>query len=747
MGGNASSLDDHETELLSEYKELMKDKVHRYVVYGIGSAGPGVGGLSKETTFDTHEYKGKEDVVCTEDLRDLETYCKDIEDSKNVHILQGVHNSVPDNPLKVGDIIKDIKKMVLETALIDAHLILYYTGNSEELSGNWKFPDGTISYRDVVEVIESNRRNRFLMVYIISDCCYAGSWVEQNHKQMEAGGRFDPCIRVISSCTGSKLAKHRLFAQSFWGKVSVYERAVLPQVPAYGFEKPFKLTELHRPWFDDNRRLELAPVVKQESGLHWHDVCHFSEELKVSNTLCTQCEFDNCFLSCPQCAWRLCMDCYNKGECAIKIFPEGDKYEGHWDAGKFHGEGIFLWVLGKEQYEGRWHRGLRQGHGKMQYKNGDFYEGEWKAGERWGEGVFVSFNGDRYMCEWVGNKRHGKGTVKYANGDKFEGNWVEDQREGEAVFTHRSGSVFRGTYVDDKKNGHGVCVYKNGDRFEGLYENGVRCGHGSLECANGDGYIGDWAKDVMHGRGVYTRRHEGVVGMAGIDAENAMGTYEGEFKSGHKHGQGVFEYDNGDIYDGGWADGYQSGQGTFTFSNGEKYIGQFKHGKFHGMGHYWYQDTSEYEGEYVKGKPGGRGYRRYANGDEYEGDWVANMHDGQGTKLWAADNTRYDGQWRAHKRHGKGRYAFPNGETYAGDWVDDRAEGKGVYSFLNGNTYIGEFKNNEMDGHGRMVYPNNDSYEGVWRRDKRRPECPDKKFYRTDDDYVAKWNKGRRIVG
>jgi hypothetical protein len=742
MGADASVLDDHEVELMNEYKEMMKDKVHRYVVYGIGSAGADVKGVPKEKTFETHDHQGDEDALCAEDLTDLERYCKEIEDSKGVHILQRVQNSIPDNMLTVETVRKEITAMVLETALIDAHLVLYFTGNSQKQSGDWMFSDGTLTYQNVIDIIKTNRRNRFLMVYIVADCCYSGLWVEKNNTAIEAGGKFDPCIRVMSGCGGSKHAKQRHFAQAFWGKASAAERSVLPQVPLMGFEKPFKLPDLHRQWFDDNGRLELPPTVDQESGLHWHGVRHYGDEFRLPVKVCTQCEFDDCFLHCTKCTWRLCMDCYNKRECAIKIFPEGDKYEGQWEAGEFHGEGTFIWVLGKEQYDGCWKKGARHGRGRMAFSNGDFYDGDWLEGERTGEGLYVYANGDRYEGQWQAGQRVGRGTLKYSNGDRFEGQWVADQRVGDAVYTYFNSNVYRGPYVADKKCGMAEYTYKNGDKFIGPYVNDVRCGFGRLICVNGDGYEGEWAQDVMHGRGTYAHRHEGkVLGMGKF-----LGVYEGEWFRGKKHGQGVFAYTSGDVYSGGWEDGLQSGAGVHTFANGDRYEGSFKKGKVHGHGHYWYADTSEYEGEFFQGRPGGLGYKRYSNGDQYEGSWAHGSYDGQGTKIWAADDSRYDGTWVRGRRQGKGHYVFPSGETYAGDWAQDRAEGMGVFTFLNGNKYIGEFHDDEMDGKGRMVHPNGDSYSGVWRRDKRDPHCPHKKFYRTEDEYVAKWDKGRRVV-
>jgi hypothetical protein len=43
--------------------------------------------------------------------------------------------------------------------------------------------------------------------------------------------------------------------------------------------------------------------------------------------------------------------------------------------------------------------------------------------------------------------------------------------------------------------------------------------------------------------------------------------YQGEFKSGHKHGYGTFTGD-GFIYQGDWLDDYPNGFGTIKWENG-----------------------------------------------------------------------------------------------------------------------------------------------------------------------------------
>jgi hypothetical protein len=57
-------------------------------------------------------------------------------------------------------------------------------------------------------------------------------------------------------------------------------------------------------------------------------------------------------------------------------------------------------------------------------------------------------------------------------------------------------------------------------------------------------------------------------------------TYEGEWKDGKRHGQGIWIRPDGMRYEGSWKDDKPNGQGTLTSPKGEKRIGEWKDGKF-----------------------------------------------------------------------------------------------------------------------------------------------------------------------
>ena len=67
--------------------------------------------------------------------------------------------------------------------------------------------------------------------------------------------------------------------------------------------------------------------------------------------------------------YNLC--CYSAGKCR---FADGSKYEGHWQAGKRHGQGMCLHANG-DQYKGGWQADAHHGQGLCVYASGDSYSG------------------------------------------------------------------------------------------------------------------------------------------------------------------------------------------------------------------------------------------------------------------------------------------------------------------------------------------------------------------------------------
>lgn len=82
---------------------------------------------------------------------------------------------------------------------------------------------------------------------------------------------------------------------------------------------------------------------------------------------------------------------------------EGNRYEGGFLEGRYHGTGTLVTIQGR--YEGEFLHGKRSGYGKMVYVTGGRYEGQWLAGCFDGAGTAVYASGREVSTEWIKCKR------------------------------------------------------------------------------------------------------------------------------------------------------------------------------------------------------------------------------------------------------------------------------------------------------------------------------------------------------
>jgi hypothetical protein len=67
-------------------------------------------------------------------------------------------------------------------------------------------------------------------------------------------------------------------------------------------------------------------------------------------------------------------------------------------------------------YEGDWVHGVREGRGKLSFKDGSYYRGEMQKNQMWGHGIYVGADNSQYDGEWRANVRQGTGTALYSDG-------------------------------------------------------------------------------------------------------------------------------------------------------------------------------------------------------------------------------------------------------------------------------------------------------------------------------------------
>lgn len=221
--------------------------------------------------------------------------------------------------------------------------------------------------------------------------------------------------------------------------------------------------------------------------------------------------------------------------------------------------------------------------------------------------------------------------------------------------------------------------------------------------------------------------------------------YNGQFRDGKIHGDGILYFSNGNKYVGAWINQYREGKGKMVFYNGDVYKGNFRKSKFSGKGTIQFKNGDKYEGQWRNDLQNGDGKYYYSNGDRYEGHFNNGKLDGQGTMFYK-DGAKYVGQWKTNYKDGKGAFYKSSGEKIAGLWLSGKfvgdgenqaiasdesivveeelrecsqgncMSGTGVFTYGDGTKWIGEFYNGSPEGQGTCYYVNGDKYVGGWKR-------------------------------
>lgn len=104
-----------------------------------------------------------------------------------------------------------------------------------------------------------------------------------------------------------------------------------------------------------------------------------------------------------------------------------------------------------------------------------------------------------------------------------------------------------------------------------------------------------------------------------------------------------------------------------TFPDGDRYEGEWRRGAKHGQGIYRWQDGTKYDGFWKEDVEHGRGDKNFANGDRYTGEWKEGMMDGQGRYQWS-NGSFYEGEWKDNLEHGLGCKTLADGTIQTGEW-------------------------------------------------------------------------------
>ena len=140
----------------------------------------------------------------------------------------------------------------------------------------------------------------------------------------------------------------------------------------------------------------------------------------------------------------------------VSTWPDGRRYEGRFREGQPHGQGVSTTPAGT-RYEGEVNAdGEPHGQGVMTGMGGRM-EGEWRDGKLNGQGVMTGMGG-RMEGEWRDGKLNGQGVMTFPVG-RYEGEFRDGWPHGQGAETRPDGTRYEGGWRDGAAHGHGVLTH------------------------------------------------------------------------------------------------------------------------------------------------------------------------------------------------------------------------------------------------------------------------------------------------
>lgn len=339
-------------------------------------------------------------------------------------------------------------------------------------------------------------------------------------------------------------------------------------------------------------------------------------------------------------------------------------YDGHWQAGTFHGEGTLYKEDGSVK-AGTWNNGkLIQTFCKASTSLG-VYEGYILNDMPDGQGTMTYKNGFSYVGLWAKGKWSGKG-IYTSDTDTISGEWSNGLLNGEAI-CRTSEYIYNGEFSENKPSGIGNFSLRDSLKYKGSWIDGKMYGYGILCLPNGDNYIGNLVNNEFEGVGTYFY--------------NSGDTYEGEWNEGLQHGYGLYRSKSFE-YIGNWDSGWINGEGKVTYPNSDSYEGCFVENEIHGKGRYAFHNGNVYEGEFVDGKFNGLGTFYFADGNIFQGEFHNGKIHGDGT-LYVKTGESFisiTAFWNGNKMLSEASVLFSNGDLYEGELIEGVPTNKGKWT-------------------------------------------------------------------
>lgn len=169
-----------------------------------------------------------------------------------------------------------------------------------------------------------------------------------------------------------------------------------------------------------------------------------------------------------------------------------------------NGVGTMDWGQGAVKYTGKWQYSLPNGQGVYLDTLGNAYKGEFLMGFFWGRGEFEESGIMRYKGDFMMGTRTGTGTANYTNGFKYEGEWLNNLFHGKGTYYQHKGYVYKGSFASGQFNGYGKLLTPAG-YYEGFFKNGKPHGEGvQYSSESGNILSGEWVDGKKEGEFEYS---------------------------------------------------------------------------------------------------------------------------------------------------------------------------------------------------------------------------------------------------
>jgi hypothetical protein len=182
---------------------------------------------------------------------------------------------------------------------------------------------------------------------------------------------------------------------------------------------------------------------------------------------------------------------------------DGGLYYGPLEQGVIQGTGEIRWP-NNTQYEGEFERGQMHGQGLLLLECG-YYDGQFRYGQFHGLGKY-SCDDLYYEGEFISGKPYGTGVLTLQNVGVLSGQFIQGSPDGQIQANFfadgiYSGGSYQGEFKKGVMHGLGTRLYPDGSQYHGSFKAGLPEGTGRITWNNRGWYEGHFSQGVPQGTG------------------------------------------------------------------------------------------------------------------------------------------------------------------------------------------------------------------------------------------------------